>query len=141
MKLLTFELNRTVHLGAECAGQIVDLPAAFAAMIGARGAKPGAPAALPSDMLGFLRSGEPAMIEHLPQAAQHRGGAVGLRINAVNEFRSGQMQFFPRNGFAMMFEQTFGAVAQELFEFGMHKYVRRLINARGPDARPSVLRW
>ena len=61
MKLLTFELNRTVHLGAECAGQIVDLPAAFAAMIGARGAKPGAPAALPSDMLGFLRSGEPAM--------------------------------------------------------------------------------
>ena len=61
MKLFTFEFNRTVHLGAECAGQIVDLPIACAAMIGARGVRPGAPPALPPDMLGFLRSGEPAL--------------------------------------------------------------------------------
>jgi 2-keto-4-pentenoate hydratase/2-oxohepta-3-ene-1,7-dioic acid hydratase in catechol pathway len=61
MKLFTFELNRAVHLGAECDGQIVDLPAAYSAMIAARGASPGAPPTLPPDMLRFLRSGESAM--------------------------------------------------------------------------------
>jgi 2-keto-4-pentenoate hydratase/2-oxohepta-3-ene-1,7-dioic acid hydratase in catechol pathway len=61
MKLFTFELNRNVHLGAECHGQLADLPVAYAAMLAARAPAPGQLNALPPDMLTFLRLGEPAM--------------------------------------------------------------------------------
>ena len=65
-------------------------------------------------------AGQPPMIEKLGQAAQHRRRAVGLRINPVHEIRSGQVQFFPGNGFAMMFQQTFSVVTQQLFKFSVH---------------------
>jgi hypothetical protein len=30
------------------------------------------------------------------------------------------MKFFPRDGFALMFEQALGAVAQQFFNFNIH---------------------
>jgi 2-keto-4-pentenoate hydratase/2-oxohepta-3-ene-1,7-dioic acid hydratase in catechol pathway len=61
MKLFTFEVNRRLHLGAECKGHLVDLLFAHAAMLKAHGSKPGALKMLPDDMLAFVRLGEPAM--------------------------------------------------------------------------------
>jgi len=61
MRLFTFEVNRQSKHGAECGGQLVDLPVAYAAMLAARGSKPGMLNALPPDMLAFLRLGEPAL--------------------------------------------------------------------------------
>ncbi len=61
MKLFTFEISQCPRLGAQCGSQLVDLPVAYAAMLAARGPKPGTLNALPADMLTFLRLGEPAM--------------------------------------------------------------------------------
>jgi 2,4-diketo-3-deoxy-L-fuconate hydrolase len=61
MKLFTFVVNHQLHLGAEFNGQLVDLPAARAAMLAAHGSKPGASKVLPQDMLDFVRLGESAM--------------------------------------------------------------------------------
>jgi len=61
MKLCTFEVNGRRSVGAEAAGQIIDLPVAYGAMIGVRGPNPGAPKVLPSGMLEFLQLGVPAM--------------------------------------------------------------------------------
>ena len=58
MKLFTFEAEGRSHLGAECHGQLVDLPAANIAMLEARG-KSGD--VVPFHMLNFLRAGESAM--------------------------------------------------------------------------------
>ena len=74
--------------------------------------------------------GQTAMIENLRQTAQHGRRAIGLRVNPIHKVRPGQMKFLLRNGLAMMFEQVFGAVAQELFKFGMHN--TRLIRYRAP---------
>ena len=68
----------------------------------------------------IARAGQSAMIENLGQAPQHRRRAVALGVNPVNEIRPGQMEPVPGNGFAMVFEQALRAVAQQLFEFGMH---------------------
>ena len=51
MKLFTFEVNRQAKLGAECGGQLIDLAVAYAAMLAARGYKPGMLNALPPEML------------------------------------------------------------------------------------------
>jgi 2-keto-4-pentenoate hydratase/2-oxohepta-3-ene-1,7-dioic acid hydratase in catechol pathway len=61
MKLHTFEANGRRGIGAESAGQMIDLPAAYATLIVARGQKPEAPKALPGDMLAFLHLGEPGL--------------------------------------------------------------------------------
>jgi 2-keto-4-pentenoate hydratase/2-oxohepta-3-ene-1,7-dioic acid hydratase in catechol pathway len=60
MRLHTFQIAGRRGLGAECGRQLVDLPAAYAAMRAARGPKAGAPRALPDNMLAFLQLGEPA---------------------------------------------------------------------------------
>jgi 2-keto-4-pentenoate hydratase/2-oxohepta-3-ene-1,7-dioic acid hydratase in catechol pathway len=61
MKLCTFEIGGRRSIGAEAAGQMIDLPVAYAGMIAARGLKPGAPKALPADMRVFLQLGGPAL--------------------------------------------------------------------------------
>jgi 2-keto-4-pentenoate hydratase/2-oxohepta-3-ene-1,7-dioic acid hydratase in catechol pathway len=61
MKLHTFEANGRRSIGAESAGQMIDLPAAYASLIVARGQKPESPKALPGDMLAFLHLGEPGL--------------------------------------------------------------------------------
>jgi 2-keto-4-pentenoate hydratase/2-oxohepta-3-ene-1,7-dioic acid hydratase in catechol pathway len=61
MKLCTFEVDGRCRIAVETVGQMIDLPVAYAAMIAARGPKPGAPKTLPSDMLAFLQLGEPAL--------------------------------------------------------------------------------
>jgi 2-keto-4-pentenoate hydratase/2-oxohepta-3-ene-1,7-dioic acid hydratase in catechol pathway len=61
MRLCTFEADGRRSIGVENAGQMVDLPVAYAAMIAARGVNPSAPKALPSDMLVFLQLGRPAL--------------------------------------------------------------------------------
>jgi 2-keto-4-pentenoate hydratase/2-oxohepta-3-ene-1,7-dioic acid hydratase in catechol pathway len=61
MKLFTFETSGQPRLGAQCGSQLVDLPVAYAAMLAARGTRPGALNALPADMLSFLRLGQAAM--------------------------------------------------------------------------------
>lgn len=61
MKLYTFSHFGQQHIGAALKGQIVDLAAAYGAMRNIRGAKPGAPPALPPDMLSFLRLGDSAL--------------------------------------------------------------------------------
>jgi 2-keto-4-pentenoate hydratase/2-oxohepta-3-ene-1,7-dioic acid hydratase in catechol pathway len=61
MKLYTFQIEGRHRLGAEWKGQMIDLETARAAMIRARSLSPAASAALPSDMLSFLRTGEPAL--------------------------------------------------------------------------------
>jgi 2-keto-4-pentenoate hydratase/2-oxohepta-3-ene-1,7-dioic acid hydratase in catechol pathway len=60
MKLYTFEIGSRCSIGAECNGQLVDLPAAYAAMRSARDTQAGHPTALPPDMLAFIQGGEPA---------------------------------------------------------------------------------
>jgi len=57
MKLYTFETGTERRLGAACNGQMIDLAAAYSTMASVRGLK--APL-LPSEMLAFLRLGEPA---------------------------------------------------------------------------------
>jgi 2-keto-4-pentenoate hydratase/2-oxohepta-3-ene-1,7-dioic acid hydratase in catechol pathway len=59
MKLYTFEIHGRHRLGAEWKGQMIDLETAWNAAIRARGLPPGTAAALPSDMLSFLRGGQP----------------------------------------------------------------------------------
>jgi 2-keto-4-pentenoate hydratase/2-oxohepta-3-ene-1,7-dioic acid hydratase in catechol pathway len=61
MKLYTFQIQDRHRLGAEWKGQMIDLEMARAAMTRARTLSPGTSAALPSDMLSFLRAGEPAL--------------------------------------------------------------------------------
>jgi 2-keto-4-pentenoate hydratase/2-oxohepta-3-ene-1,7-dioic acid hydratase in catechol pathway len=57
VKLFTFEAVGRRSIGAETRGQVIDLPAAYAAMTAARGLKAGVPQGLPSDMLSFIRLG------------------------------------------------------------------------------------
>jgi 2-keto-4-pentenoate hydratase/2-oxohepta-3-ene-1,7-dioic acid hydratase in catechol pathway len=61
MKLYTFEVTRQRRIGIECKGQLVDLPAAYAAMLSATPPKPDRLLSLPDDMPSFLRLGEPAI--------------------------------------------------------------------------------
>ncbi|HKS38414.1 MAG TPA: fumarylacetoacetate hydrolase family protein [Verrucomicrobiae bacterium] len=61
MKLFTFEVNRQLRLGAELNGQLVDLTAARSALVQVRGPTPDDSQALPSDVLAFIRTGEPAL--------------------------------------------------------------------------------
>ena len=61
MKFFTFEARGQRHLGAEFKDHLIDLKAAHSAMIEARRFRPGARAAMPSDMLAFIRGGEPSL--------------------------------------------------------------------------------
>ena len=61
MKFCTFEVDGRGCIGVGTAGQLIDLPVAYAAMIATRGLKPAAPKALPADMLAFLQLGGPAL--------------------------------------------------------------------------------
>jgi 2,4-diketo-3-deoxy-L-fuconate hydrolase len=61
MKLFTFVAHDQVRLGAAGGGQLVDLAAAYAALRAARGPNPAALPSLPTDLLAFLRLGEPAL--------------------------------------------------------------------------------
>lgn len=61
MKLCTIEVGARRSISVENAGQMIDLPVAYAAMVAARGSKLTAPKALPGDMLAFLQLGEPAL--------------------------------------------------------------------------------
>jgi len=61
MKFYTFETDGRRSIGFETAGQMIDLPVAYAATVAARGLKPAAPKALPGDMLAFLQLGESAL--------------------------------------------------------------------------------
>ena len=74
MKLYSFEISGQRRIGVECQGQLVDLTAAYAAMLSSRGTKPGLPASLPADMLSFLRVGEIAL-----QAARDTLGFMSKR--------------------------------------------------------------
>src|SRR4051812_28521771 len=58
MRLFTFTHSGQQRIGAELQGQLIDLPAAYDAMRAVGKTQPGAPARLPSDMLGLLRLGE-----------------------------------------------------------------------------------
>jgi 2-keto-4-pentenoate hydratase/2-oxohepta-3-ene-1,7-dioic acid hydratase in catechol pathway len=60
MKLYTFEIGSRRSIGADCNGQLVDLPAAYVAMLAARGPKPDSPSALPPDMLAFIQGADSA---------------------------------------------------------------------------------
>jgi 2-keto-4-pentenoate hydratase/2-oxohepta-3-ene-1,7-dioic acid hydratase in catechol pathway len=61
MKLHTFETNGRQSIGVETAGQMIDLPVAYAAMVATRGLKVAAPKVLPAGMLAFIQLGEPAL--------------------------------------------------------------------------------
>jgi 2-keto-4-pentenoate hydratase/2-oxohepta-3-ene-1,7-dioic acid hydratase in catechol pathway len=61
MKLYTFEVLGQRRYGAEWKSQLVDLPAAYAALLTARGSQPGALPALPLTLLQFIAAGEPAL--------------------------------------------------------------------------------
>jgi 2,4-didehydro-3-deoxy-L-rhamnonate hydrolase len=61
MKLYTFEVESRRRIGAECRGQLIDLSAAHSALLSVHGPKPRSAAVLPSDMVEFLRGGEPAI--------------------------------------------------------------------------------
>jgi len=61
MKLCTFEVETRRSVGVAVGGQMIDLSAAYAAMITARGLKDAAPKGLPADMLPFLRLGGAAL--------------------------------------------------------------------------------
>ena len=61
MKLYTFETSRGRRIGVEHNELLIDLKEAYAVMASARGLNPGSLAELPTDMLSFLRFGDPAM--------------------------------------------------------------------------------
>lgn len=61
MKLYSFEASGRRSIAAAGADQLIDLPVAYAAMLGTRGPKSGAPKLLPADMLAFLQRGTPAL--------------------------------------------------------------------------------
>lgn len=61
MRLFSFEIAGRRAIGAELGGQLVDLPAAYAALLAARGLRSGAPAGLPVELRAFLKLGEPAL--------------------------------------------------------------------------------
>ena len=62
MKLYTFLEGDRERIGVGLKEQIIDLSAGYSAMRAARKLPPASPPALPSDMLSFLRFGEPALI-------------------------------------------------------------------------------
>ncbi|MCI0747975.1 MAG: fumarylacetoacetate hydrolase family protein [Verrucomicrobia subdivision 3 bacterium] len=61
MKLYTFEVEGRRWIGAGSDGQLINLVAAYMVMTGIHATKPAAPHRLPTDMLEFLRLGEPAL--------------------------------------------------------------------------------
>src|SRR5262245_4998169 len=61
MKLYSFEAGGRRSIACEGVGQLIDLPVAYAALIGARRPKHGAPKALPADMFAFIQLGAPAL--------------------------------------------------------------------------------
>ena len=84
MKFCTFEVDGRGCIGVETAGQMIDLPVAYAAMIATRGLKPAAPKALPADMLAFLQLGEPALAaarDAVTFMAKRPGLPVGVRAS------------------------------------------------------------
>ena len=88
MKLFTFEVNRQAKLGAECGGQLIDLAVAYAAMLAARGYKPGMLNALPPEMLAFLRLGEPSLVaarDTVAFMARRPALPVGVRATYLHD--------------------------------------------------------
>jgi len=88
MKLCTFKLSGESRAGAECQGQVIDLAAAYQAMLAARGPSPEAPRQLPSSLIGLLRAGEPALQaarEALAFMAKRPALPVGLRASYLLE--------------------------------------------------------
>ena len=61
MRLYTFQINGQTRIGAELNGQLVDLQPAYAALVAVNRAKAAALQLWPSDMLSFIRLGEPAL--------------------------------------------------------------------------------
>lgn len=61
MKLYTFEFNAQRSIGAEWEGQIIDLPAAYRALLASQGPKTGQLRAIPSEMLSLIRLGTLAL--------------------------------------------------------------------------------
>ena len=61
MRLYTFQINGQTRIGAELNGQLVDLQPAYAALVAVKRAKSAALQLWPSDMLSFIRLGEPAL--------------------------------------------------------------------------------
>jgi len=88
MKLFSFEVLGQKRIGAEANGQLMDVPVAYAAMLQTRGGKPGGVSALPRDMIGFIRLGEPAVNaarESLSFMAKRPALPVGERASYLFE--------------------------------------------------------
>ena len=83
MNLFSFEVSGSRHLGAECTGGLVDLPAAFDALRQVRPHGASVPPRLPDNLLTFLRMGEPgrdAARSALEFMARRPALPVGLRV-------------------------------------------------------------
>src|SRR4029078_7977137 len=88
MKLFSFEVLGQKRIGAEANGQLMDAPVCYAAMLQTRGGKPGGVSALPRDMIGFIRLGEPAVNaarESLSFMAKRPALPVGERASYLFE--------------------------------------------------------
>ena len=79
MRLCTFEVGGRRSISVEHAGLLIDLPAAYAALIAARGVKPAAPRALPADMVAFLQLGGPGL-EAARDASKFIAGRPALPV-------------------------------------------------------------
>ena len=61
-------------------------------------------------------AGEAPVIEERLEAAEHPGRAVADRVDPRHEVRAGKVQLRLRDGFALVFEQVVGVVAQDRLE-------------------------
>ena len=61
MRLYTFQIDGKTRIGAELNGQLIDLQPAYTALVAVKREKEAALQLWPSDMLSFIRLGEPAL--------------------------------------------------------------------------------
>lgn len=66
------------------------------------------------------RAAEATGVKHLLQTAQHLWITISRREDAIHEIRPGQMQLFLGDGFALVFEEGLGGIAEEFGDFSAH---------------------
>jgi hypothetical protein len=57
-----------------------------------------------------------AVVHHPLEVAQHRGGPVGRREDAIDEIRSGQMQGLLRDRRGLVGKQRVGVLAEQFLD-------------------------
>jgi 2-keto-4-pentenoate hydratase/2-oxohepta-3-ene-1,7-dioic acid hydratase in catechol pathway len=115
MRLYSFTIEGRDTIGIEAKSQLIDLPVSYGALITSKGRVPGLPEGLPTDMISFLRLGEPAL-DAARATAQFISRRPALPVGLQAVYALEQVELLapvPRPGKILCSGINYGSHAQE----------------------------